>query len=184
MSELIKKLILVFGAVVVFIFLAFLGAAMYMGAFASVDISSEVRGPYYFVYQDHIGLYQRIAEKIEEVHTLLEDRQVATIHPAAQYLDDPNVVPVADLRSRGGWLVKDSVHVAPPFHLAHIGQRSVALARIRAHPAVAPFKTYPALHDWLNRKKTKQDSSFHILEIYYDSGVVEVEMPIIADIQN
>jgi len=184
MSNLVKKLIIIFGVLVLFLFIAFIGAAWYLGAFNSVDITWAERGPYHFVFLEHRGMYQKIADKIEQVHEYLEARRINTLHPAAQYLDDPKTHMPAELRSRGGWIVADSVTVDTPYIFTTIEKRSTALARIRAHPAIAPFKTYPALDNFLMHGNRTQDTTGTVLEIYYDSGVVEVEMPILPENQN
>ncbi len=184
MSSLVKKLIIIFGILVLFLFIAFIGAAWYLGAFNSVDVTLAERGPYYFVFLEHRGMYQKIAEKIEQVHEYLENRQIELVHPAAQYLDDPKTHMPAELRSRGGWIVSDSVAVDSPYILTTIEKRSTALARIRAHPAIAPFKTYPALDNFLMHAGRDRDTAKTVLEIYYDSGVVEVELPVLPEKQN
>jgi len=178
--SLFKKFIIVFDVIVFFLFIALLIALWYLGAFASVNVVSEERGPYYIVTLAHEGPYQRIMYKIEQVDTMLKEKGIVGLNAVGLYDDNPAAVPPDQLRSRGGFIVHDSVKVDSPFILQKIELRTVAIATIKAHPAVAPFKTYPALYEWINNKGYEVITEQPVLELYHDEDLVEVEMPIIA----
>jgi DNA gyrase inhibitor GyrI len=178
--SLFKKFIIVFAVIIFFLFFALLIALWYLGAFASVKVVSEERGPYYIVTLAHEGHYQRIMYTIEQVDTMLKERGIVGLRAVALYDDNPAAVLPDQLQSRGGFIVRDSVKVDSPFVLQKIEQRSVAIAAIKAHPTVAPFKTYPALYEWINRKGYEVITEQPILELYHDKDLVEVEMSILV----
>jgi hypothetical protein len=100
------------------------------------------------------------------------------------YFDDPANVPSEQLHSQGGLIVSDSVQVDSPFVFQKIEKRNVLIAAIKAHPVVAPFKTYPALREWMENKGYRMGGESPPLEIYHEQGLVEVEMAIIVPESN
>ena len=59
-----------------------------------------------------------------------------------------------------------------------IPNRLLSVASIEANPAIAGFKTYPALLDWINKYNFKHDTLTPTIELYHTNGIVEVELPI------
>ena len=54
MSSTLKKIILIIGITSFVLFIGLISAAWYMGAFSSVNISIGEKGPYYFIYLEHL----------------------------------------------------------------------------------------------------------------------------------
>ncbi len=178
MSSVLKKILLIVGIITLVLFIVVIGAAWILGAFSSVEITEEIRGPYNFVCLEHIGAYHLVVAKIEKVKEYLDSRHILYIHSAGLYFDDPAKVAEDKLRSFVGYLVPDSLMVEKPFQLKVIKKRNVILASIEAHAMIAPFKVYPAFHEWMENNKEIGIISGAPLELYIPEGKVEVEFPI------
>ena len=171
MSSIIKKIILIFSILVFILFISLIIAAWTMGMFSTVTVSQEERGPYYVVCLPHQGSYRGIHHKIEQVNQVLAERQIFHAVACGIYYDDPAKVPLDSLFSEGGWLVTDSIHVQPPYRLKMIPLRQVAVARIYANPAIAGFKNYPALTNWMQQNQYRADTTKAILELYHPDEI-------------
>jgi len=180
MSSLLKKLVMVISVIVFILFIALIIAAWSMGMFSRVAVSEQMRGQYYIVSIAHTGSYRGISEKIETVAQMLEKKQIDHSIACGIFFDDPSVVPVESLRSEGGFLIQDSIAVDSIFIMNRIPKRKVIVASIEANPALAWFKTYPALKDWMDKYAYQADSSEPIIELYHTDGLVEVELSINA----
>jgi DNA gyrase inhibitor GyrI len=178
MSSFLKKLVIVLAVIVFILFIALIIAVWTMGMFSPVAVSKLERGPYLAVTIAHRGSYQEINVKIEEVSKILEQKQIKHSIACGIFHDDPATVPLEDLRSQGGFIALDSVDVDSPLIFQMIPKRLVAVASIEANPAIAWFKTYPALEDWKNRNSFQTDTLQFTMEFYHPDGIVEVEMPI------
>ena len=176
MSSRIKTIILFIGIISFVLFMGLIGAAWYMGAFASVNISISEKGPYYFVYLEHQGPYYLVMNKIDQVEKYLVDDKIEFLQAAGIYFDDPAQIPESDLKSYGGFLISDSVSVKEPYKFQKINKRSVIVASIEAHPMVAPFKVYPAFHEWLDNNSNLEITA-PPMELYLPDGKVEVHFP-------
>jgi DNA gyrase inhibitor GyrI len=154
-----------------------------MGMFSRVNIVTGDRGPYHIITLAQQGPYHQISLKIEQVSEMLSQNQVSHSIACAIFFDDPAKVSVDSLQSTGGFFVADSFAVDPPFIFQTIPKKKATVARIEANPAIAWFKTYPALEDWKNRNNYSLDSTQVILEIYYPDGWVEVEMPLLPAVK-
>lgn len=174
----LRKIILIVGILALVFFMVIIGAAWYMGAFSSVEILTEMRGPYNFVYLEHLGAYHLISLKIDQVKQYLDNNQVKFMYSAGMYFDDPAKVSESDLKSYGGYLVSDSISAKEPFRFMKIKKRKTAVAMINAHPMIAPFKVYPAFQEWLENNSDSVTVAGAPLELYIPSGRVEVEFPL------
>ena len=178
MSSLLKKIVLIVSVVIFILFISLLIAAWTMGMFAPVSVQEAERGPYFAVTLSHKGSYEGISQKIDEVSDWLTDHQVKHLVACGIYYDDPVKINIEDLRSEGGYLIDDSLEVSFPFQCLRFPARSTCVASIEANPAIAGFKTYPALLDWIEKYKFEHDTLQPIIELYYNNGVVEVELPV------
>lgn len=176
MSSTVKKVLIVVAVILVAIVGGFLVLAYQFGAFSDVTLAQEVRGPYHIVYLDHTGPYVEIAGVIARVDTMLKGQNITTVAACGLFHDDPAQTPPHELRSQGGFIVPDSLAVQPPFGLITLPEREVLIGTIEAHPALAPFKTYPKMHVWL--KENQYESIGAALEIYRQDGIVECQLPI------
>jgi hypothetical protein len=177
-SALLKKIVIIVSVVIFILFISLLIAAWTMGMFAPVSVKEAERGPYYAVTLSHKGSYRGISQKIEAVSDWLTDNQVKHSVACAIFYDDPATINIEDLHSEGGYLIDDSLDVSLPFQCLRFPARLTGVASIEANPAIAWFKTYPALLDWIEKYDVVHDTLQPIIELYYNNGVVEVELPI------
>ncbi|MDZ7289660.1 MAG: GyrI-like domain-containing protein [candidate division KSB1 bacterium] len=133
------------------------------------------------VYISHTGPYYQVAEKITQVSKMLQEKNVRTLDACGIFYDDPSTVPQEQLRSRAGFLVKGAVTVEAPLAIDTVAQREVIVAKVKAHPTVAPLKTYPKMQEWM--KQNNFQAAGPGLEIYHANGVVECELPIQPRVQ-
>lgn len=179
MSSFIKKLVIILSVVILILFISLIIAAWSLGMFSAVSINQEQRGPYFAVIQSHVGSYQGLNQKIDEVSHMLSQRQIKHTTACGIFYDDPSKTAVDELYSEGGFIVTDSLNVDPAFKCLKLPTRSVSVASIEANPAIAGFKTYPALLDWLEKYNYAHDEKNPTIELYHTSGLVEVELPIL-----
>ena len=149
-----------------------------MGMFAPVSVTEAERGPYYTVILPHTGSYQGISQKIDTVSNWLTANQVKHSVACGIFYDDPAKIDIENLQSEGGYLISDSLEVSLPFQCLKVPVRLTGVASIEANPAIAGFKTYPALLDWIKKYNFEYDTLQPIIELYYNNGVVEVELPL------
>ena len=173
MSPTIKKIILFIGIISFVLFIGLIGVAWYMGAFSSVNITIDEKGPYYFVYLEHKGPYYQIQNKITMVEKYLTDNKIKYLHSAGIYFDNPAEVAEHELKSFGGFIVSDSIRVEEPYNFIKIDRRKVVIASIEALPMIAPFKIYPAFQEWVgNNKNVEIDAP--PFELYLPDEKIEV----------
>jgi len=177
-SSLLKKIVIIVSVVIFILFISLLIAAWTMGMFAPVSVKETERGPYYAVILSHKGSYQGISQKIDEVSDWLTENQVKHSVACGIFYDDPAKINIEDLHSEGGYLIDDSLEVSLPFQCLRFPARSTGVASIKANPSIAWFKTYPALLDWIEKYNFEHDTLQPIIELYYNNGVVDVELPI------
>lgn len=171
-GNMVKKLALIVIVIAVVLF----AIAFYLGMSSKVSIEKKNAGPYQLACLDHIGPYKDIGKKIQSVKKLLDEQKITSIAACGLYYDDPKSVPSDKLRSKGGYIVEGDVKKVEILELLNIPEREVVVAKVKAHPAVAPIKTYPKINKWLI------DNNYIVigpcLEIYYNNGIIEVQMPI------
>ncbi len=179
MSSFLKKLVIIISVVIFILFISLLVAVWTMGMFSPVSVTKDKRGPYFAVILSHTGSYQGISQKIDEVSIMLTENQIEHRVACGIYYDDPAKIAIEELHSKGGFLVTDSIKVAPPFKCLKLPVRSVGFASIEANPAFAGFKTYPALLDWIDKYNFEPDTLQPTIELYHNNGIVEVELPLV-----
>ena len=178
MRSLGKKILLAVGIALGLLVVILLISVYRLGLFNRVELQQTSRGPYQIVYLSHTGPYHQIAEKIDRVGAMLKEKNISRLSACGIFYDDPRVVPQDQLRSKGGFLVEGTISVEAPFGIDSVAQREVILATIKAHPAVAPFKTYPRMNEWV--EQNSYEAAGPGLEIYRADGVIECELPIQA----
>jgi hypothetical protein len=178
MSSFLKKLVIIISVVIFILFISLLIAAWSMGMFSRVSVTEDNRGPYNVVILTHLGSYQGISQKIDDVSLMLTQNQIKHTIACAIFYDDPAKTAIEDLYSEGGFLVSDSIKVPSPYKCLKLPIRSVGVASIEANPAIASFKTYPALLDWIDKYNFQHDTLIPTIELYHTNGIVEVELPV------
>lgn len=141
----------------------------YLGAYKPVTLALEKRGPYFFLYKQHLGPYHKIVGKIEEVEKWALDHNMRCPKTFGEYLDNPEAVDEDRLRSHGGCIMGASVETVPPdFQYQVRPEKLYAVAKFDGSPAIGPFKVYPKLRHFLEEQRLK--SSSPAIEIYTVNG--------------
>jgi hypothetical protein len=146
----------------------------WVGVFASARIeTAQVRGPYHYAYLELEGDYSKIPDKQMEALRALEAQKISHGAAVTLMLNDPRTTVRSKLAARVGYLVEPGVVVREPLKLAEVPARPVTLARVRAHPRIAPGKAYAALLEHLESRG--RQLRLPTLEIYRN-GELTVEM--------
>ena len=172
------KIALVILAVVFVLIIALVILLWYVGLFATPEITIDERGPYHYVYIDRTGPFSEIPMGYVQVDSLVKQQDIETGIACGAYLDSPSQVEQANLRWRVGYVVYDSIETLEPLMFKTIVNREYLIASIKAHPMVAPFKTYPAIEEWLKANPYDVDGDEEAYELYNDNGVIEVLFPV------
>ena len=178
MPAILRRIIIIFAAIVFLFFIALIIAAWSLGAFDSVDISENEGGPYYFISYDSTSTYKETPGQIELIKKQLALSQSTEQLSAVLVLKNPMMTPLNEVPVLGGLIISDSVDVAAPLRLIRIAKRPVISATLEANPTIAIFKTYPALAEWFRKNDRQYKLELPFFEIYYEDRVT-VEMPIV-----
>ncbi|MEK6627442.1 MAG: GyrI-like domain-containing protein [Bdellovibrionota bacterium] len=169
---------LVLGFVLFFLYLF-----QYTGAFKSVSIDQDERGPFTVVYKTHIGPYHKIVSTIEEVEKWARNNNLKCRLSFGEYFDDPRIVEEGRLNSRGGCLIDPLVeeekiilkklklnfaeNFPSDFFVAEIEKTKAVVALFTGAPGIGPLKVYPKADDYLREHKlTRKGSVIEIYEIF------------------
>lgn len=150
------------------------------GGFNSATVQQAQRGPYHYVYAEHVGAYGKIPDIQQKVAEALRAQGITPGSPITVLYDDPRVTRKSEQRARVGYLLPSGVSVKPPLQVDDIPVRPVLEARVQASLLLAPGMAYQALHDHL--KPQGRDIRMPTVEIYApgksisEMGVLTVEM--------
>lgn len=164
------KYLLVFVLVAITAFSLFL--ASYLGAFKGVDISEASQGPFLTVYLEHVGPYHKVNKIIEKVENYMKSQGAPCSRTFGEYLDDPQSLEEARLRSKVGCIV-DSYPAGLPedFKTGEIPQRKYVVAVFTGSPGIGPMKVYPRVNDFMLKQNLKQSGA--VVEIYEIHSITE-----------
>jgi AraC family transcriptional regulator len=163
-------------AVTLGLVLFFLYLFQYTGAFKSVVISQDKRGPYTIVFKDHIGAYHKIVNHIEAVEKWSKENGLKCRLSFGEFFDDPMIVEEGRLKSRAGCIIDPLVEqeqtlfleikskLPPDFSYAVIPQSQAVVALFSGAPGIGPLKVYPAVEDYMVENKLSKSGP--IMEIY------------------
>jgi AraC family transcriptional regulator len=157
----------------------FLYLFQYTGAFKSVTVNVDQRGPYAVIYKKHIGAYHQIVSTIEEVEKWSRTQGLKCRLSFGEYFDDPSVVEEGRLHSRGGCLVDPLVsseavlfeklrsELPKDFSADVIPETKAVVALFSGAPGIGPLKVYPKAEKFIAENKLqKKDSVIEIYEIF------------------
>lgn len=164
------KYILVFIFVAVISFGLFL--ANYLGAFKGVTISQAEQGPFKTVYIEHVGPYHKVSKVIEKVENYMKSQGAPCKRSFGEYMDDPEKVEEARLRSKVGCLVEAvPTNLPENMRAGEIPQRKYVIAVFTGSPGIGPLKVYPRVNDYMIKNKLQQTGA--IIEIYEIMSITE-----------
>lgn len=136
-----------------------------LGYFKEVVIREEIRGPFLMIYKDHIGPYHKIVSNIEEVEKWVKSNGQDCRESFGQYLDNPEVVEEARLKSRGGCILTSKLENIPePFKYQEIETKKYVVAEFKGSPAIGPMRVYPKIKAYIFNNNLTPDGA--VIEIY------------------
>ncbi|MBC7419999.1 MAG: AraC family transcriptional regulator [Bdellovibrio sp.] len=166
-------------AIAVGMLIFFLYLFQYTGAFKSVNIAIDQRGPYTIVYKEHTGAYHRIVSSIEEVEKWSREQGLKCRLSFGEYFDDPSAIEEGRLKSRGGCLIdplvkeentvleKVKASLPADFKIDVIAETKAVVALFSGAPGIGPLKVYPKANDFIVKNKlTKKGSVIEIYEVF------------------
>ena len=154
----------------------FLYLFQYTGAFKTVTVGVDDRGPYRILFKNHVGAYHKIVSTIEEVETWAKAHGLTCRLSFGQYFDDPAVVEEGRLNSRGGCLIDPLVkketelfeklksELPNDFKFDEIKKTKAVVALFNGAPGIGPLKVYPKAEDYIKENRLVKKSS--VIEIY------------------
>lgn len=165
-----------FFAISIGLIIFFLYLMQYTGAFKSVPIAVDERGPYTMLAAAHTGPYHKIVEKIEFVEQWAKKNNFKCRLSFGEYLDNPRISEEGRLRSYGGCLIDPLV----PMELTILNEMKSSLpkeievrvfpktkavvALFTGAPGIGPMKVYPKAEDFMKDGSLQPSGS--VLEIY------------------
>ena len=156
--------------------LFFLYLFQYTGAFKSVTISEDRRGPFTIVFKDHVGPYHKIVAVLEDVEKWAKENGLKCRLSFGEYFDDPRVVEEGRLTSRGGCLIDANSpeelksvtslkeKLPADFKMDQIPESRAVVALFTGAPSIGPMKVYPVAEDYIKEHQLKKKGS--VLEVY------------------
>ncbi len=148
----------------------------YTGAYKTVTVDVDQRGPYTVVYKDHIGAYHRTVASIEDVENWGRIEGIKCRLSFGEYYDDPSVVEEGRLRSRGGCIIDPLVpedvatferwkdKLPDGIKADVIAPMKAVVAMFSGAPGIGPLKVYPKANDYIAENGLEKKGS--VLEIY------------------
>ena len=168
-------LLTILGIIVVVVL--FVGVSLWQsGVFSSPELKLETRPAYLYIYLERSGPFSEINKAKNDLQKMVKEQKLPVKTPCGVYFDDPAQSKNQQLRWRIGYTVEDSLTFSPPLKMDTIPAQRVIVASIKAHPMVAPFKTYPALEKWVAENGYRITGPAY--EFYYDDGLVEAMFPV------
>lgn len=148
----------------------------YTGAFKTVTVDQDERGPYTVIFKTHIGPYHKIVSTIEEIETWTKANGLKCRLSFGEYFDDPRMVEEGRLNSRGGCLIdplieeeknvleKLKTNLPQDYKIDEIPKTKAVVALFTGAPGIGPLKVYPKAEDYITEHKLSRKGS--VIEIY------------------
>jgi hypothetical protein len=146
-----------------------LAAAWWSGALAPVNITDEFAGPFFVVYEDNIGSYGLLGEKIKDVQKTLTDGNTPFTDGIAVIGSDPISTPPDQLQSIGGVIVSGPITITDQ----KLGQKIIvydhyAVATFNGVPMLGLNHIYPKVYEWA--KTNGKTIGWPAVEIHTGNG--------------
>lgn len=157
------RVILVFMFFVVISFGGYL--SYYLGAFKSVEVQEEMRGPYIMLYKVHLGPYHKITAAIGEVEDWAKTQNIDCRLSFGRYFDKPTEQEEARLKSHGGCIVsKMPENIPAQFQIQELPADKYVTAVFTGSPGIGPMKVYPKADEYM--KAHNLASNGPVIEVY------------------
>ena len=146
------------------------GLINYLGFFKSVDLEIKTAGPVHFLFQQKIGPYHEISEKMDDIARKIKPLGLDCKSSIGRFLDDPNQVEQDRLRADIGCVIPADYEGDIPQDLTRdlLDKREYIIAKFNGSPSLGAVKVYPKAQKLMNSRGYRQDGS--IVEIYTLTG--------------
>lgn len=161
-------------ALTVGLLIFFLYLLQYTGAFKSVDLRIDQRGPYEVIYKEHTGAYHKIVPVIEDVEKWAKTQNLKCRLSFGEYFDNPQIVEEGRLKSRGGCVIDplvpeekkifETLVLPEGYKKDIIPESKMVVALFTGAPSIGPFKVYPKAEQFIQEGKLK--ATGNVIEIY------------------
>lgn len=144
----------------------------FLGFLKPVHITQEIRAASATLGQSHLGAYHEILATIEAVEQFAKAHQIPCPQTFGHYLDNPDQVDVARLRSVGGCIVPavGSNEILPSnIQAGTIPMGRYLVASFEGSPSIGPFVVYPKVKAFANEQGLKLHDD--VYEIYHIDGM-------------
>ncbi len=168
-----KKILLVFTAIIVVILIG-AGVMLYRaGALVEVNISEKLKGPYTFVYAERVGDYSESGKLMDEINKdLNENFKIEPTKGMGIYYDNPKKVAKENLRSELGVILDDGdvkllEVLSTKYKIKVLKLQEYIVAEFpfenQMSIYVGMFKVYPKLEKYIEQKNLR---SREMVEVY------------------
>ena len=136
------------------------------GVFLPVKFETREAGPLIFLGKDHVGPYHQILSSLEEVERFAASTSLPCDRSFGEFLDDPNVVEAARLKSFVGCVQS----LTPAINLPHgvrvslRPKRKYVVGTFHGSPALGPYKVYGKAHRFMTDQGLRMAGP--VIEIY------------------
>ena len=170
-----KKALKIIGVIA----LLLIGFLAYEGLFTSATPVKGIEGGYLLCGVDHIGAYQKIGPKFEQIKKIAEEKGFKDGKYSGVYFDDPKTVAEDKLRSFAGIIVnteKDSAALSniPGTHFYRIPKSEAVYCDMPMKGMISMIisisKAYPALGEYHQQHPTNKVPSI-FFELYEKSSM-------------
>lgn len=165
-----------FFAITIGLLIFFLYLLQYTGAFKSVPVAVDERGPYTLIAASHTGAYHKIVEKIEGVEKWAKQNGLSCRLSFGEFLDNPRLSEEGRLRSFGGCLIDPmdlkelslveqlKSKLPEGFEIREFPKSKVVVALFSGAPSIGPMKVYPKAEEFMQNGSLNPTGT--VLEIY------------------
>lgn len=170
-----KKVLVILGLVIVFIFLYL----AYSGLFTSVDIREGDLGPYTLVGKEYKGDYRYAGDRLDSIIEDINERKIAFDQSFGIYRDNPDSISADSLRYMVGCIIPEKSFDRIPelerdgYVKQYMGKTPSVIVEFPLKSKVsflmAVIKVYPELNDYFSEHGYARVPS---LEIYYQDKIL------------
>lgn len=169
-------------AICIGLMIFFLYLMQYTGAFKSVPVAIDERGPFTMIALSHTGAYHKTVEKTIVVEEWAKKNNLKCRLSFGEYLDNPRMAEEGRLRSYGGCLIdplnpeekitieKLKKSLPEDFEIREFATSQAVVALFTGAPGIGPMKVYPVAEDFIKDAALKVTGTvFEIYEILGDN---------------
>lgn len=157
--------------------------SLHLGYFKKVEIIEGTRGPLKMIYKEHIGPYHKIVPVIEEVEKWTKSVGESCTESFGRYLDNPEVVEEARLKSQGGCIVNQIPTSLPDsFRSLELPEQRFVQVEFSGSPAIGPLRVYPKVKEYIAEHKLELNGA--VIEIYVIHSQTEMTTTYLFPIKN